>query len=327
MSIVAMFGGALVGGGLWVLITGMTRRRSPSLEALRAHGSPGARADGSSEVDSSDIHIKSIPPKGVRPKLLVLAERLLSPKAAPAKDTISQTTFSKTRKAKAQTAKNQALRICQTSSAEHALAKLSAGLLWAVAPPLFIFIVNFAGFSIPLWWGLPSMLVGAVAGFMLVDRQLLEKAEKEKTAFRSAIVAYLDLVKILLAGGSHTDGALYQAAVSGQGRVFEEIRAVLDWSRVQGLSFAEGLNRLSEDVGLKELAEISATVSLAEAEGASPSEALSRKAESAASKELAEAQAYANALTERMSMPTVLLAFVFVIFIAFPALSSLSNAL
>ena len=102
---------------------------------------------------------------------------------------------------------------------------------------------------------------------------------------------------------------------------------MLDWSRVQGQPLSVGLARLSAELGVKELDEIASTVNLAETEGASPSEALARKAESAAERALVEAQAEANALTEKMTVPTVVIAFAFVVFIAYPALSSLSSAL
>ena len=219
------------------------------------------------------------------------------------------------------------LRICGISAAEHAFAKISASLFWGFLPVLLIFAANFVGWSLPYWWGIVGILLGSAGGFVLADRQLREKAAKRRVAFRGALVAYLDLVKILLAGGSHTDGALYQAALAGKGWAFSEIRGVLDWSRVHGQPLSVGLARLGAELGVTELNEIASTVNLAETEGASPSEALARKAESAAERALTEAQAEANALTEKMTVPTVVIAFAFVVFIAYPALSSLSSAL
>ena len=305
MTAFLISGGALIGGGIWVIIRGCTRRHAPSLgkpiSALQ-HTAGFLRAGGVSSGEAMDSET-------LRSRALGLSEAAVRALGAD---------FRKIA---------QDLRICGTSTAEHAFAKISASLLWGFLPLLLIFAANFAGWTLPYWWGMAGVFLGSAGGFVLADRQLRERAAKRRAAFRGALVAYLDLVKILLAGGSHTDGALYQAALAGRGWAFSEIRGVLDWSRVQGQPLSVGLARLSAELGVKELDEIASTVNLAETEGASPSEALARKAESAAERALVEAQAEANALTEKMTVPTVVIAFAFVVFIAYPALSSLSSAL
>lgn len=305
MTAFLISGGALIGGGIWVIIRGCTRRHAPSLgkpiSALQ-HTAGFLRAGG---ISSGEV----VDSETLRSRALGLSEATVRALGAD---------FRKIA---------QDLRICGTSTAEHAFAKISASLMWGFLPLLLIFAANFAGWTLPYWWGMAGVFLGSAGGFVLADRQLREKAAKRRAAFRGALVAYLDLVKILLAGGSHTDGALYQAALAGRGWAFSEIRGVLDWSRVQGQPLSVGLARLSAELGVKELDEIASTVNLAETEGASPSEALARKAESAAERALVEAQAEANALTEKMTVPTVVIAFAFVVFIAYPALSSLSSAL
>lgn len=285
--------GALIGGGIWVIIRGCTRRHAPSL------GKPGSALQRAGATGSITL----------RSRALEWSETAVAALG---------TDFRKI---------SQDLRVCGMSSAEHAFAKVSASLFWGFLPVLLVFAANFVGWSLPYWWGMAGILLGSAGGFVLADRQLREKAAKRRAAFRGALVAYLDLVKILLAGGSHTDGALYQAALAGKGWAFSELRGVLDWSRVHGQPLSAGLARLSAELGVKELEEIASTVNLAETEGASPSEALARKAESSAERALTEAQAEANALTEKMTVPTVVIAFAFVVFIAYPALSSLSSAL
>lgn len=320
MTALLATGGALMGGGIWVVIRGCTRRHAPSLgksvseSALQDAGlmpvggdliSGGTGALRGRGVSSGE----ALDSQTLRSRALGWSETAVSALGAD---------FRKI---------TQDLRICGISTAEHAFAKISASLFWGFLPVLLIFAANFVGWSLPYWWGIVGILLGSAGGFVLADRQLREKAAKRRVAFRGALVAYLDLVKILLAGGSHTDGALYQAALAGKGWAFSEIRGVLDWSRVHGQPLSVGLARLGAELGVTELNEIASTVNLAETEGASPSEALARKAESAAERALTEAQAEANALTEKMTVPTVVIAFAFVVFIAYPALSSLSSAL
>lgn len=310
MNVALAFAGASCGAGVWVAIRGLTRRLVPSL----GQAAPGPRA-GAAGTNPASPGAASSPGAAASP----VAD--LKTRAAQWSNSavlLLGTDFKKF---------DKALRLCHKTSAQHAWAKVSSALLWGFMPAIIILATRVVGFNLPLWWGVVGLLIGLPAGYLLADRQLLDQAEKHRRTFASAFVAYLDLVKVLLAGGSHTDGALYQAAQVGRGRTFDDIRGALDWSRVHGRPLSDGLARLGDELGMAEITEVAATISLAETEGSSPSEALARKAAASADRALTEAQASANALTEKMSMPTVIIAFAFVVFIAYPALSSLSTAL
>ena len=293
--------GALGGAGSWVVLRGLTRRHAPMLGQAAGHTADHTAGRGGLAGDDM--------PAGW--------------KARAEQWSVATTLAVGTDVAKL----SKALRICNKTLTQHSWAKVISSVLWGLAPALAVLATKVAGLSVPWWWAVAGACLGVAGGYLLADRQLLEQAEKQKAAFRGAFVAYLDLVKILLSGGSHIDGALYQAAQAGQGQAFAEIRGALDWSRVHGRPLSAGLARLGEELDLAEIREAAATVTVAETEGASPADALAHKAETAAAKAIAEAQAQANALTERMSMPTVIVAFSFVVFIAYPALSSLSSAL
>jgi len=309
MSVILIAAGALCGAGFWVTIRGSTRQHKPSLE--RPASAKAFRQDTWLSTQASRE-----PHSG--PTTLAAGLKNRAVEWSSSAVVSLGTDFTKF---------SQALRICGKTAAEHAWAKVSAAVLWGFVPVVAVLAAGVLNFSVPLWWGVVGLLIGVPGGYLLADRQLLEQAQKHRAAFRGAFVAYLDLVKILLAGGSHSDGALYQAAQAGHGQAFAEIRGSLDWSRVHGRPLSAGLARLGDELGVEEVSEVAATINLAETEGSSPSEPLARKAEAAAAKTLADAQAAANALTERMSMPTVVIAFAFVVFIAYPALSSLSSAL
>lgn len=309
MSATLIAAGALCGAGFWVTIRGSTRKYIPSLE--RASDIKDSRQDTWLDTRASgDLQSG--------PKTFAAGLKIRAVQWSNSAVLLLGTDFTKF---------SRALKICGKTTVEHAWAKVSSAVLWGFVPVVAVLVAGVLGFSVPLWWGVVGILIGVPSGYLLADRQLLEQAEKQRVAFRGAFVAYLDLVKILLAGGSHSDGALYQAAQAGHGQAFAEIRGSLDWSRVHGRPLSAGLARLGDELGIEEVSEVAATINLAETEGSSPSEPLARKAEAAADKTLANAQAAANALTERMSLPTVIIAFAFVVFIAYPALSSLSSAI
>ena len=303
MNAALIAAGALCGAGCWVVLRGLTRRHVPLLGQAAGRGLAGANTLAGHSPGGADT------PAGW--------------KARAEQWSVATTLAIGTDVAKL----SKALRICNKTLTQHSWTKVTSSMLWGLAPALAVLAAKVAGLGAPWWWAAVGACLGIPGGYLLADRQLLEQADKQKAAFRGAFVAYLDLVKILLSGGSHIDGALYQAAQAGQGQAFAEIRGALDWSRVHGRPLSAGLARLGEELDLAEIREAAATVTVAETEGSSPADALAHKAETAAAKAIAEAQAQANALTERMSLPTVIVAFSFVVFIAYPALSSLSTAL
>ena len=81
------------------------------------------------------------------------------------------------------------------------------------------------------------------------------------------------------------------------------------------------LGRLGRELGIAELVELAAAVALAGAEGAKVRASLAAKAASIRSHALAEAQADAEAMSERMSLPVVVLFAGFLLFVGYPAMA------
>ena len=183
------------------------------------------------------------------------------------------------------------------------------------------------GFAPPVWSILVLVALGLLGGYIGADGALRKKATERRDEFLRALSAYMDLVKILVAGGSHSDGALYQAAAVGSGWAFDELKAAMDWSRVNGKPPSAGFQRLAAEIGVADVEELAATIRLTAEQGASPSDALTCKAEMLSAIELANTRMKADATTERMSIPTVVVAMAFVMFVGYPALSSLLEML
>jgi tight adherence protein C len=212
------------------------------------------------------------------------------------------------------------LRILSRSQGQQASHKLAGALAGVILPPFLVLGLIAAGLDVSVTWGIGLATLCCPVGFFFPDLRAREEAAERRDGFRAALASYLDLVKVLVAGGAHTDGALFQAAQVGDGWQFDELRAAIDWSRVNGHPSWVGFERLSSALNVVELSELAGSISLSDEQGASPAEALSRKAESMTIHQFAEARAKADSATEQMGVPTVLIAMAFVVFLGYPAL-------
>jgi Flp pilus assembly protein TadB len=153
------------------------------------------------------------------------------------------------------------------------------------------------------------------------------EASRRRAAFRHALSAYLNLVRILLAGGAGVDGALSDAAAAGEGWAFGHISRALTVARLTRTTPWARLRQLGDELGIPELAELAASISLAGTEGAKVRGSLAAKAAALRTRELADAEGHAQSATERMSLPVVVLFAGFLLFIGYPALSTVLSGL
>jgi Flp pilus assembly protein TadB len=181
----------------------------------------------------------------------------------------------------------------------------------------------------PLPWQIPlaGCLALGVGGFVLPDILVRQEARRRRTAFRHALGAYLDLMHILLAGGAGVDGALTDAAAVGQGWSFDQLRRALNTARLTRTSPWAALGRLGEELQVAELTELAAALSLAGTEGARVRASLAAKAAAMRHRDGAEAEGRANAATERMALPGMVMAIGFVVFVFYPALTQITASL
>lgn len=149
------------------------------------------------------------------------------------------------------------------------------------------------------------------------------ETEARRRSFAHAFSAFLDVVALALAAGSGIEGAVVTAANAGRGWAFDQIRAALDAARYRGETPWEGLDRLGASLGVAEVRELAATVALAGSEGARVRRSVVDKARALRLREQARAEAEAVAATVRMSLPTALLLFGFVVFVGYPPVATL----
>lgn len=210
---------------------------------------------------------------------------------------------------------------------QHLVSKAVGGLAGAALASAVGLALVVSGVGLPWMTSAVAMVAFAAIGFLLPDLKVREAAQHRRSAFRHALGAYLNLVRILLAGGAGVDSALSDAAEVGTGWAFHQLRQALVTAQVTRATPWEALERLGEDLELRQLSDLAAAVGLAGTDGAKIRSSLASKAAALRARELADSEGEARAATERMSLPLVLLMLGFLLFIGYPALVSVLNGL
>lgn len=204
----------------------------------------------------------------------------------------------------------------------HAVDKLAMAALGFGLPVLFTVVVRAGGVAMPAGLAGVCAIGCGAAGFVQPDVALRAEAARRRRDFRHALGAFLDLVTIILAGGGGVESALDSAASAGDGWAFGRIRHALSLSRLNRESPWVVLARMSEDLDVPELGELASSIGLAGDSGAKVRQSLAAKAASMREHELAEAHAAAEAATERMSAPVVVMLLGFILLIGYPAVAN-----
>jgi tight adherence protein C len=176
---------------------------------------------------------------------------------------------------------------------------------------------------VPVW---VSLLLG-VGGFFLPDILIKGEAAERRRSFCHALSAFLELVRINLAGGAGVEGALHDAVGVGQGWAFARLRESLALARLSGETPWAALGRLGTELRIDELVELSSSLVLAGSEGAKIRESLGAKADSLRRHDAALAETKAQQASERMSLPIGFLLMGFLIFLGYPAMSKILSGL
>ena len=199
-----------------------------------------------------------------------------------------------------------------------------AGLL---AVPALAGLLAAGGLLLP--WQMPAVgaLLLAAAGFAFPALAAHAEAGRRRAEFRAALAAYLDLIVISLAGGAGIEAALTYSAAAGHGWAFTRLRGALQAAQLTRRPPWQLLGQLGDDLGISELSELAASVTLAGTEGARVRASLAAKAAGLRARQLADAETAAQAATERMSLPLVLLFAGFLLLIGYPAVAHVLTSL
>jgi tight adherence protein C len=209
----------------------------------------------------------------------------------------------------------------------HLVSKAVGGLVGAALGSFVGLALVISGAGSPWMASVVAIAAFAAIGLLLPDLKVREAAQLRRSAFRHALGAYLNLVRILLAGGAGVDSALADAADVGTGWAFHQLRQALVTAQVTRTTPWEAFEQLGEDLNLRQLSDLAAAVGLAGTDGARIRSSLASKAAALRAREITNSEGEARAASERMSLPLVLLMLGFLLFIGYPALVSVLNGL
>jgi tight adherence protein C len=211
--------------------------------------------------------------------------------------------------------------------ATHVAEKTTLALAGLLAPGLAQAVLVLTGLPLDLQIPVIAGIILALLGFLLPDLHAHAEARKLRAGFRHALSAYLDLVWITLAGGAGVDSALRDSVAVGRGWAFAQLDRALTTARLTRTTPWASLRQLGHELDVTELSELAASVSLAGTEGARVRQSLAAKAAALRAHQLTAAEGTAQAATERMSLPVMVLLLGFLTFIIYPALTQVLNGL
>lgn len=168
----------------------------------------------------------------------------------------------------------------------------------------------------PVWlW-----LVAAAGGFLLPDAMLKRRAETRRRRMREDLVHFAELVSLAVSAGLGVEGALDQAACSGKGPLFEELRTLLREGRLRGVSASATMTRLPAEVGFVDAEPLAAAIQAAADHGTAVTQALRAQARALRDRRRLELVEAAERAQVRMLLPVGLLILpAFFVVVLYPA--------
>jgi Flp pilus assembly protein TadB len=206
-----------------------------------------------------------------------------------------------------------------------ALERLGLALAVPVLLVVASLVLGVAGSAPPPVLVAVAVAVAVTGGWLVPVAVVRRQAAERRAGFGEALAAYLDLVGIQVASGAGVEQALEDAAAPGDHWAFGLFREASTTARATGVSPWSVLAEFGERYRLAELAELTGSITLAAEAGAPVTETLAAKAAALRVTALADAQGRAEARSEQMALPVVLLLVGFVGLLGYPAVSRLAQ--
>lgn len=285
----AVLAGLLVGGGLWVAFTALRPVPEPLGLALARIDRRPTEVAAEGPAADRDTRIGRLMLRRI-PVLALAIERVASD-----------------------------LRVVGRSPEEQAVRVGSYVMLALVLGPWVGLVGWIVGAPVPLAIPGAVALAGAGWGVLAPFANLRREAKERRHAFCHALSAWCDVVVMSLAAGRGVEQAMETAAAAGRGWAFAELRGALRAGYVRGEPPWDALRQLGIELGVPDLSELASTTEMAGEEGAAVRATVSAKARTIRERMTADTELTAAAVTERMSLPSILLVMGFLIFLGFPA--------
>jgi tight adherence protein C len=168
----------------------------------------------------------------------------------------------------------------------------------------------------PVWlW-----LAAAAGGFFLPEAILKRRAESRRRRMREDLVHFAELMSLAVSAGLGIEGAVDQAAGSGEGPLFDELRRLLREGRLRGESASATISRVPAEVGLADAESLAAAIGAAADHGTAITQALRAQARALRDRRRLELVEAAERAQVRMLLPVGLLILpAFFVVVLYPA--------
>lgn len=161
-----------------------------------------------------------------------------------------------------------------------------------------------------------------VGGWAYTTPSLKRTAAAARVDFEVSLATYFELVSLAFAGGKGPMDALRDPAQVGTGPAFQKLRSAMNSSAERREAPWVTLMNLGNQLGVQSLIDLGASITLA-SDGAPVVDSLRAKAETMRDHAMSAQEARAEARSETMSFPIVLMFAGFIILFGFPALYGL----
>jgi hypothetical protein len=218
------------------------------------------------------------------------------------------------------------LAITATPPETFAVKVVGYGVAMALMIPLLAIGAATAHIDVSLAIPVLGVIVLGVGGAALPFIDLHTAAERRRRHFCHSLATYASLVSMAMAGSMGWSSALEAAAsVSSTDWAMDEIAQALLWSQAYHRPPWEGLDRLAERFALSDLSDLARSMAQA-GDGARIRATLETKAASLRLSETTSAEHDAQAVTQKMLLPGVLLMAGYGVLIFYPALASFTGS-
>ncbi|NUV30860.1 MULTISPECIES: type II secretion system F family protein [Streptomyces] len=194
------------------------------------------------------------------------------------------------------------------------------GMLFPIAPYVMSLVM---GLSVPVFVPGIAGMVAAVVLWLVPDMYVRQQADEARQEFTHACSAFLDLVATRMASNVGALQALHDAAGVGRSWAFVRIKEALERARSEQSSPWSALEQLGEELRLPLLGDLADIMRLSSDDGAAVYDTLRNRAAGLNNELLAGETTEANQASEKMSVPTALVAVLVIVLVAFPAVQSL----
>lgn len=198
--------------------------------------------------------------------------------------------------------------------------KTVAAVAGLVVPAVLGLVLIVSGFGSVVLIPAVAGLVLAVAGWFLPDLIARDRAVAARLQFTQAVAAYLEMVALARVAAAGTRAAMTAGAQVVDSWPFRRISQELELSSYAGTPPWTALRTLGTQLQVPALTGVGDVMSLAGESGAAVHTALRARAAALRSALLTTAQDQANATTERMTMPGMAMAAIFIALLVAPAL-------